>query len=95
MGGAQQADIDAAGQQAFHLFGGNHLFQRNIDIGSMRGALQQQAGQEAVAAGGGEAEGDGAGFAAGDAAGGQRRAFGQAQDAPRLQQKKRGLPGSA
>ncbi len=55
-------------------------------LGGMAGALQQQARQEAVAAGGGKSQSDGARFAAGDAPCRQRGAFGQAQDAARFQQ---------
>ena len=59
---AQQADIDAAGEQAFHLLGADHLLQVDIDVGRPRRALQQQVRQEAVAGHRGEAQGDGAGL---------------------------------
>ena len=85
-GRAQQPDIDAAGQQRFGLFGAHHLLQRNVHIGQPRGADADQARQEAVAGGGGESQGDGAGLARRGAPRGQGGAFGQPQDAPRLQQ---------
>ena len=38
-GRTQQSHIDAPGEQAFHLFGGDHFLQRHIDVRNARASL--------------------------------------------------------